>query len=896
MAALTDPAPTRPSHGPDTPEHRRLGEAARDEQPWKRWGPYLSERQWGTVREDYSPHGTAWDYFPHDHARSRAYRWGDDGLLGITDDQGLLCFAVALWNENDPILKERLFGLTGNEGNHGEDVKEAYFYLDSTPDHSYMRALYKYPQREFPYGELVAENRNRGRDQPEYELLDTGIFDENRYFDVVVEYAKAGPDDIVIRISATNHGPEAAPLHILPTLWFRNTWSWGHDPRRPTIEPAPDGPENGMLFHARHWLLGDYWLAGPAADDVLFTDNDSNAQQLWGVPNGSHYAKDGINNFVVHGQSGTVSTDGPGTKAAPRYRLEIAAGDTAALTLRLSHRKHREPLKNADDVISGRRNDADNFYGSLGQGLTADERAVQRQAYAGLLWSKQFFYFDVSQWLDGDPAGPTPSESRKYGRNSHWPHVNTADIISMPDSWEYPWFAAWDLAFHCVTFARIDPEFAKSQLILMLREWYMHPNGQIPAYEWAFGDVNPPVHAWAAWQVYKTEKETTGKADRQFLERIFHKLMLNFTWWVNRKDSEGRNVFQGGFLGLDNIGVFDRSAELPTGGTLEQSDATAWMAMFSLDMLAIALELARGDDAYEDAAIKFLDHFLYIAGAMNDLGGDGIDIWDKEEGFYYDVLLLPDGTPMPIKVRSLVGLMPLLAVEAFDHELRKKLPNFDRHLRWFLHHRPDLASAVPSWEKPGVDDRRLLALVDEEKLKRLLERMLDPDRFLSDHGIRSVSKHHEAHPYEIWLNGNVYSVDYEPGESTSGMFGGNSNWRGPIWFPINYLLVESLREYHQYYGDEFTVECPVGSGNMLNLDQVADELSRRLSSTFLRNGDGKRPVYGDNETMQCCPLWRDNILFYEYFHGDTGVGLGASHQTGWTGLVAKLLQPRRHEA
>ena len=854
------------------------------------WGPYLADRQWGTVREDYSEGGTAWEFFSHDQARSRVYRWGEDGLLGVSDDRGLLCFGLALWNEADPILKERLFGLTGNEGNHGEDVKEAYFYLDSTPDHSYMKALYKYPQRAFPYEQLVSENRNRGRDQPEFELLDTGVFDENRYFDVTVEYAKAGHDDVVIRVSATNHGPDIAPLHILPTLWFRNTWSWGRDERKPTIEFVQDRPAGTALAHAHHFLLGDYWLAADQTDAILFVENESNNQRLWDMPNGTEHVKDGMHDLLINGQENAADVNGSGTKAAPHYRFDIAPGATETVTLRLSHRKLRDPFGTAEDVLSGRRNDADNLYGAIAKDLSEDERRVQRQAYAGLLWSKQFFYFDVSQWLEGDPCGPPPPKGRELGRNSHWQHVNTADIISMPDAWEYPWFAAWDLAFHCVTFARIDPEFAKNQLVLLLREWYMHPNGQLPAYEWAFGDVNPPVHAWAAWQVYKTDQETTGNADRKFLERIFHKLMLNFTWWVNRKDAEGRNVFQGGFLGLDNIGVFDRSAELPTGGTLEQSDATAWMGMFSLNMLAIALELAAEDDAYEDTAIKFLDHFLYIAGALNDLGGEGIDMWDKEEGFYYDVLVLPDGTPIPIKVRSLVGLLPILAVETFDHALRKQLPNFDRHLRWFLHHRPDLAGLVPSWDKPGADNCRLLALVDDVKLRRLLERMLDEDRFLSDHGIRSVSKVHLEHPYEIKLNGGTYSVDYEPGESTSGMFGGNSNWRGPIWFPINYLLVEALRKHHRYYGDQFQMECPIGSGNMINLGDIADDISRRLTATFLRDENGRRPVYGDNERLQCDPLWKDHLLFYEYFHGDSGVGLGASHQTGWTSLVARLVE------
>jgi hypothetical protein len=856
----------------------------------RRWGPYLAVRQWGTVREDYSADGTAWEFFPHDHARSRAYRWGEDGLLGITDDQGLLCFALSLWNEADPILKERLFGLTGNEGNHGEDVKEAYFFLDNTPRHDYMKALYKYPQRPFPYEELITENRRRGRDDDEYELIDTGAFAENRYFDVIVEYAKADDEDIVMRFSVTNRGPETAPVHLLPTLWFRNTWVWGRDNRRPELRAVDDDTTGHSLIHARHWHLGNYWLACEGEPRLLFTENETNAERLWGALNQSRYVKDGVNDAVVHKTGAAVNPALVGTKVAAHYVLTVEAGETASVTLRLSHARHRHPFANADQILAERKADADRFYASLhDERLSIDEQRAQRQAFASLLWSKQFYYYDVSQWLEGDPAGPPPPASHQSGRNAQWPHLNNADVLSMPDTWEYPWFAAWDLAFHCVAFAHIDPEFAKNQLILLLREWYMHPNGQLPAYEWAFGDVNPPVHAWAAWQVYQTEQRATGTGDHQFLERVFHKLLMNFTWWVNRKDRDGRNVFEGGFLGLDNIGVFDRSAALPTGGTLEQSDATAWMGMFSLNMMAIALELARNDIVYEDVATKFFEHFLYIAGAMNDLGGTGIDIWDEEDGFFYDVLLMPGGAPLELKIHSLVGIIPLLAVETLDPELRRRLPHFDRRLRWFLSNRPDLASLVPSWEEPGAGKHRLLALTHGDRMRRVLNRMLDPTEFLSDHGIRSVSKFHEAQPYIFNANGTPYMVDYEPAESRSGLFGGNSNWRGPIWFPINFLLIDALRKFHHYYGDQFTVECPVGSGTQLTLSQVADELSRRLASIFLPGPGGNRPVFGGNEVAQKDPYWRDHLLFYEYFHGDTGAGLGASHQTGWTALVGALL-------
>jgi Glycosyl hydrolase family 63 C-terminal domain len=886
-------------------ERLRLAEAQKQTKPWYRWGSYLSERQWGTVREDYSPYGSAWDSFPHDHARSRAYRWGEDGLLGICDEECRLCFALALWNEADPILKERLFGLTGSEGNHGEDVKEYYYFLDNTPTHSYMKALYKYPQRAFPYADLVAENRRRGRGEPEYELIDTGAFAEDRYFDVMIEYAKVDPEDIIIRITATNRGTDPAPLHVLPTLWFRNTWAWGYEHDDANLRPElqaidaskeqssvkQDMAEAQQVIHAIHPTLGKYWLACQGSPQLLFTENESNAQRLWGVPNSTPYVKDGINDAVVYGVEGAVNPNGVGTKASAHYTLVVAPGATETILLRLSAVQHDEPFAGAEELFEMRQAEADRFYMRCGaKNLGDDARMVQRQAFAGLLWSKQFYYYDVDMWLNGDPAGPPPPAPHKSGRNAEWKHLNNADIISMPDTWEYPWYAAWDLAFHCIPLALIDPDFAKKQLILLLREWYMHPNGQLPAYEWAFSDVNPPVHAWAAWRVYKIEKRTTGRADRDFLERVFHKLMLNFTWWVNRKDSEGHNVFQGGFLGLDNIGVFDRSSPLPTGGHLEQSDGTAWMGMYCLNMLAIALELARENRAYEDVATKFFEHFLYIANALNNIGDEGISLWDEEDEFFYDVLHMPDGSHVPLRVRSLVGFIPLLAVETIEPDLLDALPEFKVRLEWFLEHRPQLASLVSRWQEPGMEERRLLALVRGHRMKRLLKRMLDPEEFLSDYGIRAISKYHAEHPYVYSTHGMEYAVMYDPGESSTGLFGGNSNWRGPIWFPINFLLIETLQKFHHYYGDDFLVECPTGSGKKRTLWEVADELSCRLTHIFLRGEDGRRPVFGTNETLQNNPHWRDYLMFYEYFHGDTGRGVGASHQTGWTAVVAKLLE------
>ncbi len=884
-------------------EHARLIEAHENTQPWYHWGPYLTERQWGTVREDYSPADAAWDFFPHDHARSRTYRWGEDGLLGISDEECRLCFALSLWNEEDPILKERLFGLTGSEGNHGEDVKEYYYFLDNTPTHSYMKALYKYPQHAFPYAELVAENRRRGRAEPEYELIDTGAFAEDRYFDVTVEYAKVDPKDILIRITATNRGPEAAPLHLLPTLWFRNTWAWGYDDHDPMPRPelravdvplALDGEEGYRLVQATHSTLGEYWLASRyngMQPELLFTENESNVKRLWGVPNRTQYVKDGINDAIVQGVIGAVNPASVGTKVAAHYNFSIAPGTTQTILLRLSATQHTAPFDHAEEVFKSRQEETDSFYMAYGaKNMSDDARLVQRQAFASLLWSKQFYYYDVDMWLSGDPSGPPPPISHKQGRNAEWRHLNNADIISMPDTWEYPWYAAWDLAFHCIPLALVDPDFAKKQLILLLREWYMHPNGQLPAYEWAFDDVNPPVHAWAAWRVYKIEKRTTGKADRDFLERIFHKLLLNFTWWVNRKDSEGHNVFQGGFLGLDNIGVFDRSAPLPTGGHLEQSDGTAWMGMYCLNMLMIALELARENRAYEDVATKFFEHFLYIADALNNIGGNGISLWDDEDQFFYDVLHMPDDSHVPLKVRSLVAFIPLLAVETIEPDLLDALPDFKVRLEWFLEHRPNLAKLVSHWHEPGMEERRLLALVRGHRMKRLLKRMLDPEEFLSDYGVRAISKYHAEHPYDYRTQGVDYVVTYEPGESSTGLFGGNSNWRGPIWFPINFLLIETLQKFHHYYGDDFLVECPTGSGQKLTLWQIADQLSCRLTHIFLRGEDGRRPVFGTNETFQTNPHWRDYLLFYEYFHGDTGRGVGAGHQTGWTALVAKLLE------
>jgi hypothetical protein len=875
-----------------TAEDKRLKAAEQRTAHWRRWGPYLTERQWATVREDYSPYGSAWEYFPHDHARSRAYRWGEDGIAGISDNHQRLCFAVAMWNGRDPILKERLFGLTGNEGNHGEDVKEVYFHLDCTPTHSYMKYLYRYPQREFPYAALVAESRRRDRAAPEYELTDTDAFADDRYFDVLVEYAKADIDDILIRITGTNRGSERAELHLLPTLWFRNTWSWDVGAKRPRLS-AVGGGDRFVLIEADHETLGRRWLAIEGAPPLLFTENETNVQRLFGVPNQSPFVKDGINEAVVGGAAAAVNPDQVGTKAASHHHLVLEPGQAATLRLRLTDGAPtgRALGREFDDTFRRRRREADEFYARVIPGrLGPDARALMRLALAGMLWSKQFYHYDVERWLGGDSTQPSPPVQRRHGRNHHWLHLYNDDILSVPDKWEYPWFAAWDLAFHCIALALVDPDFAKTQLILMLREWYMHPNGQVPAYEWSFDDVNPPVHAWAAWRVYKVEKRLRGKGDRSFLERIFQKLLLNFTWWVNRKDAEGKNVFQGGFLGLDNIGVFDRSAPLPGGAFLEQSDGTSWMGMYCLNMLAIALELARDNPAYGDVASKFFEHFVYIAHAMHDLGGKGISLWDEEDGFYYDVLHSPGGARHYLKVRSMVGLIPLFAVETLEPAIVERLPGFQRRMQWFIDNRPEFAQHVVEQERAGRRGRRLLSIVTHEQLARVLGYLLDESEFLSPFGVRSLSRVHREHPYELRMEGIVHRVDYEPGESTSGVFGGNSNWRGPIWFPVNFLLIESLQKFHHGYGESFRVACPTGSAHPMTLGEVATNLSRRLIRLFLRDEEGKRPVLGGSHTYQQDPHWRDLVPFHEYFHGDTGAGLGASHQTGWTGLLAKLLE------
>jgi hypothetical protein len=873
------------------PEQDRLHAAHHQQAKWKQWGPYLSERAWGTVREDYSANGDAWHFFPHDHARSRVYRWNEDGLGGICDSQQYLCFALALWNGQDAILKERLFGLAGPEGNHGEDVKDYYFYLDSTPTHSYMKLRYKYPQRAFPYGDLVQQNQQRGYHDLEYELLDTGIFDDNRYFDVLVEYAKAAPENILMRLSITNHSAETAPCVVLPTLWFRNTWAWGY-PHGP-MNDVPEKPR--LSYHnqhgiANHPVLGQYHFYAPAADEWIFTDNETNTHRLYGTPNATPYVKDAFHRYIVHNETDAVNPAKTGTKAAAVYRLEIPAGATYTLQLQLCAAEHHPPQQDVTTIFQQRIHEADEFYATVqASTLTDDEKHVQRQALAGMLWSKQLFYYDVEQWLNGDLAAPPPPPQRKVGRNSEWLHLNNFDIISMPDKWEYPWYAGWDLAFHCIPLAMVDAEFAKQQLILLTREWYMHPNGQLPAYEWAFGDVNPPVHAWAAWRVY----EMDGKKDTLFLKRIFQKMLLNFTWWVNRKDAEGRNIFQGGFLGLDNISLFDRSTPLPTGGFINQSDGTAWMGFYCLVMMNMALELSATDASYEDMAIKFYEHFLWIAVAISGSTRGGVGLWDEDDGFYYDVLRLPDGQALPLRVRSLVGLMPLIAVEAIGQETLTRFPAFARSIRWLTQHRPNLAANLAQTDIPGYGSAHLFSIPNENHLRRVLRYLLDENEFLSPFGIRSLSKYHEQHPYYLTMGGQTFGIDYQPAESRSGLFGGNSNWRGPVWFPINYLLIEALRKYHRYYGADFLVEYPTNSGHMLTLDAIANALAQRLSALFLRDAHGQRPVFGGSPRFQTDAHWRDNVLFYEYFHGDNGAGLGASHQTGWTGLVADLLQQRK---
>jgi hypothetical protein len=874
-------------------ELQRLEDAREKDVAWKRWGPYLSERAWGTVREDYSRDGTAWEYFPHDHARSRAYRWNEDGLAGFCDHHQFICFALALWNGSDPILKERLFGLTGHEGNHGEDVKEYFFYLDSTPTHSYMRWLYKYPQTAFPYADLVAENGRRGKLDPEYELIDTGAFRDDRYFDVSVEYAKASPEDVLITITATNRGPDLAPLWLLPTIWFRNTWAWGYPVTKPGLRAA-SGPSAVIALDEPKY--GKRWLLCEGTPRLLFTDNETNARRLFGAPNVSPFLKDGINDAVVGGDEQAVNPARTGTKAAAEYTVTLAPGASATIRLRFTDAMPAEvsqTIVGADfeTVRALRRAEADAFYAAIvPAGTSPDGAGVMRQALGGMLWSKQFYHYVIKEWLDGDPAQPPPPPERRTGRNHEWIHLYTEDVISMPDKWEYPWFAAWDLAFHAVALAIVDSDLAKRQLQLLVRDWYMHPNGQLPAYEWAFGDVNPPVHAWAALRVYKIEKKRRGTGDVTFLEKVFHRLLLNFTWWVNRKDAEGMNVFQGGFLGLDNIGVFDRNRPLPSGGLLEQSDGTSWMAMYTLNMLAIAMELARQDHAYEDVASKFFEHFIYIADAMNNLGADGVSLWNEGDGFYYDVVRLPSGENVPIKLRSMVGLIPLLAVEVLDPGMVDKLPNFRHRLEWFIQHRPDLTSNVASMQTKGNRERRLLSVVPGNRLRSVFTYLFDEREFWSPHGVRSMSQIHRDHPYIVDVNGQQYRVDYAPAESATEAFGGNSNWRGPVWFPVNFLLIEALQKFHHYFDDSVKVECPTGSGHMMTLAEAATDLSRRLSRIFLKDEHGRRPVFGNVDLFQRDPNWNGYIPFHEYFHGDTGAGLGASHQTGWTGLVAKLIQ------
>ena len=861
-------------------ERRRLEEAGTR---WRKFGPYLSERQWGTVREDYSAGGNAWDYFPHDHARSRAYRWGEDGIAGISDEAQRMCFAIALWNGKDPILKERLFGLTNSEGNHGEDAKELYYYLDATPTHSYLRCLYKYPHCEYPYQKLLDGNRARGSNDPELELQDLGVFDEDRYFDVFVEWAKESPEDIVLRVTIHNRGPETARIHVLPHAWFRNTWTWKHDGARPSAH------QEGNDIELEHWDLGRYRFTSAETDAVpLFTENETNGNRLWGNPHEGN-VKDAFHERVVHGRVDAVNSFHRGTKACFWVQRDVPARGEIAMHFRIHHEDAK--LDRAlEDVVELRRSEADAFYGALApDGTDPESQRVMRQALSGLIWTKQTYRLDVRKWLNGDPGQPPPPEERKNGRNHEWEHLNNSEVVSMPDKWEYPWYAAWDLAFHTIPLSLVDVEFAKGQLLLLTREWYMHPNGQLPAYEWAFGDVNPPVHAWATWKVYKQEERVKGKGDRSFLERVFHKLLLNFTWWVNRKDAAGRNIFQGGFLGLDNIGVFDRSAPLPTGGFLDQSDGTAWVAAYALQLMRIALELSRENPVYQDIATKFFEHFLNIAQAMTNVSGRGHGLWDEDDGFYYDALNLPDGSTHPLRVRSMVGLLPLFAVEVIEPEELEHVPEFKARLEWFLAHRPDLAALVSRWNAPGQGQRRLLSLLRGSRMKRLFRRMLDETEFLSPYGLRALSRYHHDHPYVFSFGQTRLEVNYQPGESTSGLFGGNSNWRGPIWMPVNFLLIDAMREFHRYYGDDFKIECPTGSGNFVSIAEAADEISRRLVRLFTPGADGIRPFASQYPNLARDPHFKDHLLFHEYFHGDTGRGVGAMHQTGWTGLVASLI-------
>jgi hypothetical protein len=870
-----------------TAETKRLIEDRDKQKNWRKFGPYLTERQWGTVREDYSAQGNAWDFVSHDAARSKAYRWGEEGIGGVSDDKQILCFAFSFWNKKDPILKERFFGLTGNEGNHGEDCKELYYYLDSTPTHSYMKMLYKYPHAEYPYSTLVDENRRRNKLEPEFELADTGVFNDNAYFDIFLEYAKADAEDLLIEITIHNRGLSKASLNVLPTVWFRNTWAWNGLEKKPEL--FQDG-EGVITLH--HDVLGTYYLYAQDNPHALFCENETNTLRLYNHQSAGIF-KDGINDYLINKKTSAVNSNHKGTKASFDYNVKIDGGKSKVIRLRLSSKFNAQPFNDFATTFESRKKEADEFYQELQADLKDKDKCnVQRQALAGMLWSKQFYYFDVARWLNGDPGQPPPPPERKSGRNREWMHLANADIISMPDKWEYPWYAAWDLAFHTIPLAMIDPEFAKQQLILLTKEWYMHPNGQLPAYEWSFSDVNPPVHAWATWRVYKIDSKLQGgKTDRAFLEEVFHKLLLNFTWWVNKKDYNGNNIFQGGFLGMDNIGVFDRSAQLPTGGFIEQSDGTSWMAMFTLNMLRMSLELAKGNPTYQNLATKFFEHFLYIAGAMANVGNEGINLWDEEDEFFYDVLHTPDNQRHKMKVRSMVGLIPLFAVEVLDEELFQSNPQFTHRLEWFLHNRPDLANLISRWGEKGKNQRHLLSLLRGHRMKCLLKRMLDESEFLSQYGIRALSKAHEK-PYVFHANNAEFTVKYTPGESDLSMFGGNSNWRGPIWFPVNYLLIESLQKFHHYYGDDFKVEHPTGSGRMLTIRQIADDLSERLVSIFTTNKKSERAVF-DQQPLHQREHFNDFLLFYEYFHGDTGKGLGASHQTGWTGLVAKLIQPRK---
>ena len=878
-------------------EKQRLQENRERKAYWTRWGCYVAERQWGTVREDYSEDGSAWDYFSHEQSLSRAYRWGEDGIAGICDNHQRLCFALAFWNEQDPIIKEKMFGVTSSQGNHGEDVKEYYFYLDNTPTHSYMKYLYKYPQSEYPYAQLVEENQKRGFDDPEFELLETGIFNEDKYFDIFIEYAKDSDEDILIKATAHNRGDAEKPLHMLPTLWFRNTWSWFEDADRPNLKVYAE-KDSYSIIEASHPSLGERYLYCNNPDGLLFTENETNNKLLFGTENATPYVKDGINNYVVNGDRHAVNPDKLGTKFSAHYKLSIPPGESRTIELRLCDSDSlQNPFADFDRIFTNRKQEADEFYHSLTpQDIPEDHRLVQRQAFAGMLWNKQFYYYVIEDWLNGDPTQPNPPEGRKQVRNAEWKHLFNDDIISMPDKWEYPYYCVWDTAFHLIPLAILDPDYAKLQLSRMTREWYMHPNGQIPAYEWDFSDVNPPVQAWAAWQIYTLEQKYWDRKDKDFLERIFQKLLLNFTWWVNREDAEGKNIFEGGFLGMDNIGVFDRSSELPTGGNLEQADGTSWMGMYCLGMLKIALELAIDRPPYEDTASKFFEHFLYIADAMNRVGG--ISLWDEEQGFFYDAISFPDGSRKPLKVRSLVGLVPLLGVAVLEPETIEKLPGFEKRLEWFIENRPDLKKNVACMITEGVAAKRLLALCyatersdgKNNKLQRLLTYMLDESEFMSPYGIRSVSKYHKEHPFTLEANGEEYSVQYEPAESPSGMFGGNSNWRGPVWFPLNYLILEALQNFHEYLGDDFKIEFPTGSGELKNLDDIVVEIAKRMMNIFMCGESDKRPVFGEQSKFQNDPYWRDYVFFHEYYHGDNGAGLGASHQTGWTGIVAHMIQ------